>query len=326
MDLSNLNIEYTIDTLKALNKSWQCFSNLRATCSNFPNSDLILNILSTNMINMHKNIGIGEIDKIYDNDLENNISAIKTIWDSPFSIELIEKCVQIILEDYTFIINSNDKKQLEDNCFNILKSDNDPVIKTFLLHIILENALKHIEKKNKILRIFNIYFLHYQGFLEHPVLYHPTHFSSFLNVNEYIDNTNTLKENIVIKFIDQFQIVCLLGIEVLNIYHNNIDDTYKKIKENTYLEKIFRTEDIFSKIFSKSVIDSKYLMFTFDWKRDKAIRFLSSLCNSNLFVKFKSDKKTVFINNIVFLTFFDIKNNSHIQDIIKTRDIKSYNM
>lgn len=320
---SKANHIYTVPVLKALNKTWQSFSNLRIACYHFPSSDLLLNILVTDINPKDEELSLDDIKKLSNPDIESDILVIKTIWDKPFTIDLLEYCVNKIA-NISINIDEKTKENLISEFMSITKSDHDPIVKNSLLHILFYPILKNISKKYNILRVLDIYFMHYLGFLDHQILYHRSYFETLSDIMNNIGTglIDLFSEKVFVYLINQFDSICILGNHVLTIYHHQIMLANTKVKEDAYLEKTFKLEKTFSSLFSNTVITIKDLMSIFNWKRDKAARILSRLTNLELFIEKKVGKDKVFINNVIIKTFAEVKKSDEVKELIE-KNIKS---
>jgi len=316
--VDNASHIYTVSVLKSLNKMWQSVSNIRVACYRFSGPDLFLNLLGTDIIDENKNLSLEKIKKLSNLNIDSNVLAIKTLWDKPFDINLIEYSINII-SDETISIDSETKEYLTNEFMSVVNSDNDPIIKHFLLDILFFPIIKNIPERSDVLRVLDLYFLNALGFLDHPILYHRSYSKSILAVMDNAENglIDLFTEKVFIYLINHFDAVCILGNYALTIYHSKIELARIKIKEDIHLRKSIKLEETFVSLFSSSIITIKSLMSMFDWKRDKAARLLARLTNLELFIENKVGKDKVFLNNVIMSAFLEVNKNDKVKELRK---------
>jgi len=304
----NLKEFQTVPVLTEILKTWKIFSDFRIVCIEFPNAPLLINGLVTRINTNIEELPIKELISQNNKYYSNDIYAIELIWNLPFSQDILQIVINIFNENYQ--VPNSDKELFYNKVHYLLYSDYDPLLKFFLLHHCSHSILKNTLYRDRILRVLGLYFLYKEEILTLPILYHDSHLSSL------VSSTKTISEENIILFFKQVQNICISGIFILKIYNQKISEAKKMILEDSALSKLLVDSNFFSQFFEKDFHTISSIMTEFNWKRDKTARLLKKFCQKDILIEKKYGKDKLFINNILFSTFSEIKKNSNINKLI----------
>ncbi|MGL4393641.1 MAG: hypothetical protein ACRCS8_00215 [Brevinema sp.] len=306
MSISELESLHTVPTLSQISKTWEAFIRFQAAFLQFPDSQLVLNFSSLNLeflldFSVEK-LGLIKSEQANSKDL----LALNTIWEMPFDSLSLKICLNIW--DPQFQLSSEVLDEYDLFIKEIRSSDINPMIQlTAVLYKIWQMCQEHT-RIERVLRVLQLHFSKEIGLVKLPFFYPDTYL-----VIPYVFklSPNNLTEETVIKYLSQFERVCLLGAMVLELSSSKTANMMKTLDE-----KIENETALWRMLCSHIFVEISEVMEISGWKRDKSARFLNQLSNEGLFLAQKIGTQKYFINLKLAEIFKDLKQNQSIQQFL----------
>ena len=235
-----------------------------------------------------------------------DLQFLNNIWHLKTDSSLMQKIVSFL--DRNIKIPSSIMQQFDTQLDKLNKSTYDPILKVFYLHYTFSNILHELglQELQRPLRLFNIKIFADQQFIRFPAIYQEHLLSPTLHFNE---------ENLLSFLHDLSSIIRLA-----NLVLAHVSSLYKELTDNiSHLEiltKIHKSPEFFPHIFSKPVISISDVIYSMNWKRDKAARFLNQLVKTGYFSMEKIGREKVFFNLTLLRIMKDVQEDSNIIEIL----------
>ena len=295
----NIEIFDDVGVLKELAKTWHAYYNFRMSCISLKNSEYLLSILSL-ILNPDNHYEFKDIAIISYSILEEyqskhkEFKILNEFLYKDYNSEIFSKIVSM-LEDRDIFID----KSYDDNIAYIDSLDLDPLLKLLIYQRVSYEYVKELKSSFIICRvIFNLYSCKLK-LLDNPILYPYQFFVNCMNNDSNIESIKTY-----LKFLRG---ICLYAVDTIEFVNKNLLELKNRLSKNKNFKKA-ANPNIFSIIFTTPYIRIVDLMYMFEWKRDKAARFLSRLKDEGLFVETKIKKEKLFINKYIIDLFESGKN------------------
>ena len=283
-----------INVLKELAKTWHAYYNFRMSCLSLKNSEYLLSILSLilNPANHYEYkdiamISYGILEEYHSKHKEFKI--LKEFLYKDYNSEVFSKIVSM-LEDREICID----KSYDDDIAYVNSLDLDPILKLLIYQRVSYEYVKELQSCFIVCRVvFNLYLCSLK-LLDNPILYPYQFFVSCMNGDYNIEY--------IIIYLKFLRGICLYAVDTINFVHKNLTELRNELAKKKNFKKLANS-NVFSIIFITPYIRIVDLMEMFEWKRDKAARFLSKLKEEGLFIETKIKKEKLFINKYIIDLF-----------------------